>query len=123
MISNAAQSLGLPLVATPPARYLQPDDAPAYESLKLARRKAGWPLEVANPSTVTTSIAPDRTGYDYLRAPDEVTALYTRWPQAIENTLAIAALASQITDWPLAPAPSTQGRAFVPEPHSRAFSS
>lgn len=115
VITTAAQSFGLPLVATPPARYLHPDDAPAYESLKLARRKAGWPREVANPTTITTSIAPDRTGYDYLRSPDEVAALYARWPQAIENTLAIATLASQIAGWPLAPTPSTQGRAYLLE--------
>ncbi|MEP6774911.1 MAG: PHP domain-containing protein, partial [Chloroflexota bacterium] len=115
VIANAAQSLGLPLVATPPARYLQPDDAPAYESLKLARRKAGWPLDVANPSTITTSVAPDRPGYDYLRPPGEVVALYARWPQAIENTGVIAALASQLTAWPFAPAPSTQGRAYLLE--------
>jgi hypothetical protein len=115
VIANAAQSLGLPLVATPPARYLQPGDAPAYEALKVARRKAGWPRDVANPSTITTSIAPDRPGYDYLRPPDEVAALYARWPQAIENTAIIAALASQLTGWPLAPVPSTQGRAYLLE--------
>ncbi len=115
VIASSAQSLGLPLVATPPARYLQPGDAPAYESLKLARRKAGWPSDVANPSTITTSIAPDRPGYDYLRPPSEVAVLYSRWPQAIENTAIIAALAFQLSAWPFAPAPSTQGRAYLLE--------
>src|SRR6476646_865222 len=71
-VVSAADLLGLPVVATPTARYLRPEDAPSYEALKAARRRAGWPRD--DTASSTASIAPDRPGHDYLRSPEEAAA-------------------------------------------------
>ena len=111
-MASQAMAVGLPLVALPPARYLQPGDAPRCEALKVARTRAGWPRVSSGSST---SIASDRHGYDYLRSPDEALALYERWPGAIENAIYIAGLAAQHGNWPFEVADDERGRVALLE--------
>lgn len=104
-ISVRAAQLTVPMVALPTARYLQPADAPAYEALKIARARAGWPGESAS----ATSIASDREGFDYLRPPGEVEALYAKWPESLRNVGIIAQQASEAGAWPFATPDATSG--------------
>ncbi len=114
-IASRAQSLDLPLVALPPARYLLSGDAPAYEALKVARFRAGWPREIANLPASTGSIASDRAGYDYLRSPDEALALYSRWPAAIESAAHISTEVARIDTWPFETPDTNHARASLLE--------
>jgi DNA polymerase III alpha subunit len=113
-VAAAAAALDLPVVATPAARYLRPDDAPSYEALKVARRRAGWPRG-EDMAASTASIAPDRPGHDYLRSPEEATALYTQWPQAIDNIACIVEMCNVTAEgWPFHNEPASAGNDFLP---------
>jgi DNA polymerase III subunit alpha len=110
-VASAAGALGLPVVALPTARYLAPEDAPAYEALKAARRHAGWPREDAD-RVSTTSIAPDRPGFEYLRAPEDAATLFADWPEAVENVARVAAMC-RLDDAAFAPSPHADGVDFL----------
>jgi DNA polymerase III alpha subunit len=112
-VCSAAAALDLPVVAMPSARYLRAEEAPAYEALKAARRRAGWPRDDAA-VTSTGSVAPDRPGHDYLRSPEEAAALFSRWPEAIENVERIVEMCGLDTErWPFKMEASPEGRAFL----------
>ena len=99
-VASVAGTLDLPALATPTARYLRPEDAPSYEALKVARRRAGWPREDASSSS-TASVAADRPGHDYLRSPEDAAALYTQWPQAVENIARVVEMCGLTeAEWP-----------------------
>ncbi|HET9493790.1 MAG TPA: PHP domain-containing protein, partial [Chloroflexia bacterium] len=72
--ARAAEEAGLPIVAVPPARYLRPEDAPAYRAVRAAR---GLPFN-----------GPDEG--EHLRAPDEVAAMFAQWPGAVDNAARLA---------------------------------
>jgi DNA polymerase-3 subunit alpha len=114
-VYSAAIALELPVVATPTARYLRAEDAPGYEALKTARRRAGWPRDdAANAST--GSVAPDLPGPDYLRPPEEAAALYAQWPEAIENVGHIVELCGLSAErWPFPVETAPGDRAFLGE--------
>jgi len=112
-VCSAAAALELPVVAMPTARYLRPEDAPGYEALKVARRRAGWPRDDAV-VTSTGSVAPDRPGHDYLRSPEEAAALFSRWPEAIENLGRIVEMCHLSTErWPFKMEASQDSAAFL----------
>ena len=114
-VCSAAAALELPVVAMPTARYLRPEDAPGYEALKVARRRAGWPRDDAV-VTSTGSVAPDRPGPDYLRSPEEAAALFSRWPEALENLERIVEMCHLDTErWPFKMEASQDGAAFLKE--------
>jgi DNA polymerase-3 subunit alpha len=112
-VVSAAGALEIPAVATPTARYIHPDDAPSYEALKAARKCTGWPRDEANTSS-TASIAPDRPGHDYLRAPDDAAALYADWPVAVENVMRIVEMCTFAAGtWPFVVQQPTGADAFL----------
>ena len=114
-VCSAAAALELPVVAMPTARYLRPEDAPGYEALKVARRRAGWPRDDAV-VTSTGSVAPDRPGHDYLRSPEEAAALFSRWPEALENLGRIVEMCHLSTErWLFKTEASQDGAAFLKE--------
>ncbi len=76
-VASAAGHMGLPVLAFPTARYLQPEDALSYEALRSAREHAGWP-RIGKQKAEGGRQA-------YLRGPDEVAALFGEWPSAVEN--------------------------------------
>jgi DNA polymerase-3 subunit alpha len=75
--ATAAEHMRLPPVALLTARYLHPQDAIAYEALRVARRNAGWSgLEEGRQA---------HTGSYHLRPPDEAAKLFEEHPQALQN--------------------------------------
>ncbi len=89
-VITIAQDMGLPPVAMPTARYLHAADAPVYEALRVARKRAGWPREDSR--STSTSTATDRPGTLYLRTGEGAAELFKAWPEAIENTGLVASL-------------------------------
>lgn len=85
----AAGQLGLPLLATPIARYLHAEDAPACNALAAARRRAGW-----KQGEVASTDYPN--GAEYLKPPDEAAGVFARWPQAVENVARVAQMCSGV---------------------------
>ncbi|MBI3909661.1 MAG: DNA polymerase III subunit alpha [Armatimonadetes bacterium] len=77
-----ARELGLPLVATNDVHYLRPEDADPHEVLLCVQ-------------TGTTMNDPKRLRYGapafYLTSPEEMQQRFRSWPEAVENTLRIAA--------------------------------
>ncbi|MEO8285340.1 MAG: PHP domain-containing protein [Chloroflexota bacterium] len=113
-VATAAAAMGIPPVALPTARYLLAEDAPSYEALKVARKRAGWPREDADTTLSTTSIAPDRPGHDYLRAPEEAAALFAQWPEAVANVATIIGMGTLCTEeWPLTADLQEEARTFL----------
>ncbi|MBI3386042.1 DNA polymerase III subunit alpha, partial [Candidatus Gottesmanbacteria bacterium] len=78
-----SRKLGLPLVATNDVHYVDPDDAEAQEIL-LCVQTQHTILEKDRPLSMIGS--PDF----YLRSPNEMTGLFLQYPEALENTVAIA---------------------------------
>ncbi|HKP53559.1 MAG TPA: PHP domain-containing protein [Chloroflexia bacterium] len=76
-VASAAGHMGLPALAFPTARYLQPEDALSYEALRSAREQAGWP-RIGKQKAVGRK-------QEYLRAPGDVGAMFSEWPKAVEN--------------------------------------
>ncbi|MBF6614032.1 MAG: PHP domain-containing protein [Chloroflexi bacterium] len=93
-IVTIAQKMGLPPVAMPTTRYLHAADAPVYEALRVARKRAGWPREDSR--SATTCTATDRPGTLYLRRVEEAAELFKAWPEAIENTAMVASLCNYL---------------------------
>ncbi|OGG13131.1 DNA polymerase III subunit alpha [Candidatus Gottesmanbacteria bacterium RIFCSPHIGHO2_01_FULL_46_14] len=80
-----ARKLGLPLVATNDIHYVDADDAEAQEIL-LCVQTQHTILEKNRPLTMIDS--PDF----YMRSPREMQELFVQYPEAIENTVKIAAM-------------------------------
>ncbi|HEX9989366.1 MAG TPA: PHP domain-containing protein, partial [Chloroflexia bacterium] len=95
-VMSAAYQMGVPVVAMPSARYIRPEDAPAYEALKVARARAGWPEESGNGNGFghTGSTAIDRPGPYWMRSRDDVEELFKEWPSAMENVGRVVELCS-----------------------------
>lgn len=85
----AAGQLGLPLLATPAARYIRPEDAPACNALAAARRRAGW-------KQGEIDVADCPNGAEYLKSPDEAAGVFAQWPQAVENVARVAQMCSGV---------------------------
>lgn len=80
-----ARKLGLPLVATNDIHYVEPTDAEAQEILLCVQTQHTM-LEKNRPLSMIGS--PDF----YMRTPEEMKGLFVQYPEAIENTVKIAAL-------------------------------
>lgn len=80
-----ARKLGLPIVATNDIHYVDPDDAQAQEILLCVQTQE----TILNKHRKLTMIdSPDF----YMRSPEEMKGLFIQYPEAIENTLRIAAM-------------------------------
>ena len=101
-----ARKLGLPLVATNDIHYVDPEDAEAQEIL-LCVQTQHTILEKNRPLSMIGS--PDF----YMRTVDEMKGLFIRYPEAIENTVRIAAMCDmtlKVGQWilPQFPLPSDE---------------
>src|SRR5438067_805613 len=80
-LAPIARELGIPLVATNDVHYLRKEDAQPHEVLLCIQ-------------TGTTMNDPKRLTYGppnfYLASPEEMRERFRSWPEAVENTLAIA---------------------------------
>ncbi len=78
-----SRETGIPLVATNDVHYVDPDDAEAQDALLcVATRRM-----VSDTDRMTMLNSPDF----YLRSTDEMAELFARYPDALENTIKIAA--------------------------------
>lgn len=82
---DLSRSYGIPLVATNDVHYLEPDDAEAHEVL-LCVQTQHTILEKNRPLSMINS--PDF----YFRSPREMQELFIEFPEAVENTVKIAAM-------------------------------
>src|SRR3989344_4599125 len=80
-----SRKLGLPLVATNDIHYVDADDAEAQEILLCVQTQRTI-VEKNRPLSMLSS--PDF----YMRSPDEMKGLFIQYPEAIENTVKIAAM-------------------------------
>lgn len=80
-----SRKLGLPLVATNDVHYVNADDAEAQEILLCVQTQRTI-VEKNRPLSMMSS--PDF----YLRSPEEMTELFMQYPEAVENTVKIAAM-------------------------------
>ena len=80
-----SRKLGLPLVATNDVHYVRAEDAEAQEILLCVQTQRTI-VEKNRPLSMLES--PDF----YLRSPEEMTELFARYPEAIENTVKIASM-------------------------------
>lgn len=104
-----SRNLGVPIVATNDVHYLKKEDAEAHEVLLCVQTQHTL-LEKNRPLTLADS--PDF----YLRDPAEMKQLFIEFPDAIANTMKIAAmcdLAIPLGNWILPPFDVPQG--FSPE--------
>ena len=76
-----ARETGVALVATNDAHYLRREDAEAQEVLMCIQ--TGKTLEDENRLRMSTREL-------YVKSPEEMAALFPQWPEALENTVAIA---------------------------------
>lgn len=78
-----SNELGIPLVATNDCHYIHPTDAQAQDILLCVQTQE----TILNKNRRLSMIgSPDF----YIRAPEEMTGLFLRYPQALENTVKIA---------------------------------
>ncbi len=108
-----SRKLGLPLVATNDVHYVRPDDAEAQEILLCVQTQRTI-VEKNRPLSMMGS--PDF----YLRSPDEMSELFAQYPEAIENTVKIAAMCNitlSVGKWILPRFPVPEGQ--TPEEYLR----
>lgn len=104
-IIKLSEELGLPLVATNDSHYVRPEDAEGQEVLLCVQTQKTL-LDKNRPLSMVGS--PDF----YLRSPEEMTGLFIRHPEAIENTVKIAAMCNvniELGKWILPYFPIPQG--------------
>lgn len=82
LLVDLARRKGLPLVATNDAHYISREDAPAHDALLCIQTKS----LLADENRLKFS-----TEEFYLKSPEEMVALFPDYPEAISNTLDIAA--------------------------------
>ncbi|MEG0766309.1 MAG: DNA polymerase III subunit alpha, partial [Clostridia bacterium] len=85
-----SQETGIPLVATNDAHYLRAEDAEAQEVLLCIQ--TGKTLQDENRMRMTTQEL-------YVKSPAEMAALFPQWPEALENTVRIAARCQMTFDF------------------------
>ncbi|MEK7544283.1 MAG: DNA polymerase III subunit alpha [Patescibacteria group bacterium] len=106
-----ARKLALPIVATNDIHYVDPEDAEAQEILLCVQTQQTI-LDKNRKMSMLGS--PDF----YMRSPDEMKELFIQYPEAIENTVRIAAMCDislSVGKWILPAYPLTQGE--TPEAH------
>ena len=103
-----ARETGVALVATNDAHYLRREDAEAQEVLMCIQ--TGKTLEDENRLRMSTREL-------YVKSPEEMAALFPQWPEALENTVAIARRCHVVFDfstvhlprYPLEPGQTAEG--------------